>query len=124
MIPATLSTKTIVRGDTFSELLVFNTVVEGSSVPVPIDLTIYDNIKMELRRGTNRRTTLIKTFTIGDGLTISGDSNNELVITYSTAITDELTAGKYYRDIRFVSGSEVKTYLEGNIIVTENITTF
>lgn len=120
MIPATLSTKTIIRGDTFSELLVFYTLVDETETP--IDLTIYDNIKMELRRGTNRRTMLIGTFTIGDGLTIGGDNNNELVINYPTTITDELSTGKYYRDIRFVSGSDVQTLLEGVIIVTENIT--
>jgi len=121
MIPASLTTKKIIRGDTFSELLVFNT-IDASAVETPIDLTIYDDIVMDLRKGISRRAPLIESFSIGNNILITGDDNNELSILYPAETTDQMGAGNYYRDIRFVTGNEVKTYLYGIISVNENIT--
>ena len=125
MIPVELETKYFVRGDNFSELYVFyaRTIMEnGDEIDTPLDLTTFTSIRMDLRRGTNRRTDLIASFEVGENLTITGDNNEELSIDYPTSVTDKLQNGIYYRDIRFITGTTVATYLSGKIIIQENVT--
>lgn len=84
----------------------------------PIDLTSYVAIKMEVKKTYNVNETPFLEFTVGDGLTISGTSNN--ILTY---VLDEFfwtsQTTKWVYDITFENASGEKyTYIKGTITNT------
>lgn len=126
MTPAKLRPREIVRGNTFVEMFSFSKKVNG--VLIPLNLReVFFSIQMDLRRAPNRKGELIASFTLENGIVISGSDNHKMAIVYNSELTDKLQAGTYYRDILFVSalevgGKKVNTYFEGNIVIVENIT--
>ena len=84
----------------------------------PIDLTTFDAINMEVKKTYNVNETPFLEFTVGDGLTISGTSNN--ILTYvldETFWTSQTT--KWVYDITFEnSAGEKYTYIKGTITNT------
>lgn len=89
--------------------------MEFKSNGTPIDLTQFENIKMEIKRNYNVNETAFLTFTVGNGLTISGTDDNIL-----TFILDEdfwsSQNGRWVYDIVFETASgQFYTYIKGTI---------
>lgn len=89
--------------------------MEFKSNGTPIDLTQFENIKMEIKRNYNVNETAFLTFTVGNGLTISGTDNQVL-----TFILDEdfwaSQNGRWVYDIVFETASgQFYTYIKGTI---------
>lgn len=89
-----------------------------STLGTPIDLTEYVEIRMEIKKTFNVNETAFLVFTVGDGLTISGDNNETL-----TFILDEdfwaSQNTRWVYDITFENSLGQKyTFLKGTIINT------
>lgn len=83
----------------------------------PIDLTEFVNIKMEVKKTFNVNETPFLTFTLGYGLTISGDNNNVLSFIIDEKFWDSQTTRWVY-DIVFENAFvEFYTYITGTINV-------
>jgi hypothetical protein len=83
----------------------------------PIDLTDFDAIKMEVKKTYNVNETAFLTFTVGDGLEISGADNNILTFVLGEDFWDSQTT-KWVYDIVFETATGEKyTYLKGTITV-------
>jgi tRNA threonylcarbamoyladenosine modification (KEOPS) complex Pcc1 subunit len=117
MKPSSLNTKNIIKGDTFTELFIF-TDASGT----PYDLTIYDDIAMDIRRTPNERGDAVASLKLNDGITIDGSVGNRLVIRVSAEDTNGMRSGIHYRDVRVVLGDSVNTILSGQLVVYDNIT--
>jgi len=100
MVEAGTITYKVTRGDWVADVLEFEN-ADGTAH----DLSGYDDAIMEFRTGADFTTTLLERLTLGDGLTISG---NDLSYTFG-----EMThSGKaVYAQLRLVTGTEVRTYL-------------
>jgi hypothetical protein len=103
------------------------TVVQGNYLEVPttwkngleqpIDLTTFDAIRMEVKKTYNVNETPFLTFTVGNGLTISGTENNILTFILDEVFWNSQTT-KWVYDIVFETATGEKyTYLKGNITV-------
>jgi hypothetical protein len=103
------------------------TIVQGNylSVPTtwkngleqPIDLTTFDAIRMEVKKTYNVNETPFLTFTVGNGLTISGVNSNILTFILDDVFWNSQTT-KWVYDIVFETATGEKyTYLKGNITV-------
>lgn len=121
MIPAKLPTISITRGDdeTFSLLFMIDDIT-------PYDLSVWKEIRSQVRLADNYTGGLLCTFTTSDGsLEISGTDNNRLIFKLNgskTILFTDLEAS-YYLDIRVVDNSdELKTLLSGTIKLRLNIT--
>jgi len=140
----TLSTRTIVRGDSDTQMLEFFEVI--NDIEVPFALTVYTDIIMDVRENPYEKAKKVFTLSLGDGIDVTGVDDNELMITISSE-RSELFGGKayqlpantcvttfgikqdvcaepmlYFRDIRFKIGDDVKTRLNGRYLVEHNIT--
>lgn len=111
-----LPTKEITKGDTFFEVYTFT-----DDNDQPIDLTVYDDIKMDIRRGLNERSALIYSASLDNGEIIIIDINT-LSIEIPKTETVNWRGGDYHRDVRFFYGATIQTFLAGHIKVRENIT--
>lgn len=134
----------LIRGDDFTETLTFEytDVVEDDQgvefeVDLPYDLTIYDNIVMDVRRKSKEDSDIVMTLELGSGLTVTGIDNNILIVhidhnnsnnftgdyyQFSSPVTGLQQTKYYYRDIRFVQDNVVTTLLKGTYKVKHNIT--
>lgn len=84
----------------------------------PIDLTQFVAIKMEIKRTYNVNETAFITFTVGDGLTISGVDNNILTFVLDEEFWNSQTTRWVY-DITFENSlGEFYTYIKGTITNT------
>jgi len=124
----------LVRGDDYTESLTFT--YTENDVVFPFDLSVYDDIIMDVRRKGKEESNIVFTLSLGDGLTIDGDDDNILVIgidhinsnkfdaDYSqfTNTVTSLQPKFYYRDIRFVLNGTVSTLLKGTYKVKHNVT--
>ncbi len=127
----------IVRGDSTSRVLRFM-VKNDQGVLIPFDLSVFDKIIADVRKGITENEPLIFSLsTPNEGLEIvpwpsdeseSESESSELV--YDTLLinfdSDKTilfkTAGKYYADFRFLIETQVITQLHVIIEVTYNIT--
>jgi len=83
----------------------------------PIDLTDFDAIRMEVKKTYNVNETPFLTFTVGNGLTISGVNSNILTFVCDDVFWDSQTT-KWVYDITFETATGEKyTYLKGTITV-------
>jgi hypothetical protein len=88
---------------------------------VPIDLTEYSEIKMDVKKSINVNETPFITFDLDEGFTISGDDNEVL----SFEFTDEfLTSQKteWFYDMKFVKDEKVMQLIRGVIRVEKVVT--
>jgi hypothetical protein len=107
--PATLDIK-MWRNDTWSQTFA----LLSNNTPINISTAA---IKIEIRKGCGGD--LFLTLTNGNGVTVGGVSNNE--ITVSKVI--DIAKGNYRWDLQVTqSVSSVKTYLEGDFIVYDDVT--
>ena len=116
MEAAKLKTYTLTRGDTYQEI--FKAENEDGT---PFDLTYYDEIYMDIRRGDSEEAELLLAFEIGDGITFEG-VNDLLVFEKPFATTQELKSGLVYRDMRFIKDGRLFTQAKGLIEIDKNIT--
>ena len=128
-----------IRGDdlTYS----FNMFLKNNQgVRTPYDLDVMTDIRMDFRTKPTKDGALIISLTLGNGIAIGGVYNNKVTITLSetqTALFDpnvfafvtpelgkktSLPNSRYYTDIAFFIGSEVRTFLKAKVLVTANIT--
>lgn len=126
-----------VRGDYYVESFAF---YEDEEETTPIDLTVYDEIYMDIRVEPKESSKRILRLSLGNGISITGDNNEILMIeiesdnselfsssfyqlNMSTGTLAQRTAsGIYYRDIRFIINDVVFTMLNGKIKIISNIT--
>jgi hypothetical protein len=89
--------------------------MEFNSGGVPIDLTTFDDIRMEIKLRYNTNESPFLVFDLEDGLTISGASNNILTYVLDEAFWNNPTQ-KFVYDITFktVDGKRF-TYIKGTI---------
>ncbi len=122
-----LETYTITRGNPFNILLRFEepgTPAVGETPagdPTPVDLSIYDNIRADIRERASYTSRLIFRKELGDGIIVSGTNNDSLLIEVSAEDSALFDDGTYYYDIVFYVGSNPFTQLKGGILITLNI---
>ncbi len=141
----TLRDEDLIKGDSFNESIEFYTLIDD--VNTPFDLTVYSDIRMDVRDNPYESANRFISLSLGNGISIGGDDNNVLIIELSEKDTDKLvtnynqfatnpsnktstlqTSGYkkleyfYFRDIRFIIGGSVSTKLNGRYKVTNNIT--
>lgn len=87
----------------------------------PINLTGF-TARMDIKKDVN--SAAILNLTNANGRITLGGAAGTITLSIPAANTDTLVAGSYKYDLEVVSGAGVVTrLLEGNITVTENITT-
>jgi hypothetical protein len=114
MIPAEYNITNQLEGDTF-DYVQFNMIDVNSD---PIDLTGID-IKIQFRRGY-KDGDVVKTITDVSGITFV---NRVLGQFYLTTFIIDWGHGTYFYDIQFTySDGSVKTYVQGKVLVTKQVT--
>lgn len=101
------------QGSTFSKTLTWN--IDG----VPVNLTGY-TARMQVR-STYASATALVTLTNGSGITL-GTTNGQITLTISAVATAAIAAGNYVYDLELTSGSTVTRLLEGQFIVSPEVT--
>lgn len=132
-----------IQGNTFSKTLKMQTKDENDALQ-PFDLSAMTDILMDFRDKPNQEGNLIARIGLNDGIVISGDDNEYMTISLTKEQTNAFpfntepfsvtwksitgtavntTAnGKYYADIAFFVGEEVKTLLKTTVVVIASIT--
>lgn len=87
---------------------------------VAIDLTEFDQIKLQVKRSKTGSAFL--SFSIASGLEIKGDNSNILGVTFTKEQTKTLNCQEYYYDVMTVLDGKNEYYLEGKITVRQSIT--
>jgi hypothetical protein len=88
---------------------------------VPIDLTEYSEIKMDVKTSVNVNETSFLTFDLDEGFTISGNDNEIL----SFEFTDEFLASQkteWFYDMKFVKDEKVMQLIKGVIRIEKIVT--
>jgi len=110
----------LIRGNNkIYNLAFFETLPDGTDVP--IDLTTYDEIKMEVKTKKTIDSPIIITYTVGSGLTISGDDNNILSVDFDRNFINTNSI-QYYYDILFEKDLIFQTLIGGVINITSIVT--
>ena len=110
----------LIRGNSSSNTLsFFDDLPDGTQVPM--DLSLFDSIKMSIKTNTNVNNPPVDTLTVGDGLSIIGVENNTLNIDFGRGFVTT-NANLYYYDILFEKGTLFNTYIKGTI-ETESVVT-
>ena len=92
--------------------------MEFKSLDTPIDLTDYVEIRMEIKKTFNVNEEAFLVFTVGDGLTISGDDNEILTFVLDEYFWNSQTTRWVY-DITFENDDGEKyTFIKGTITNT------
>lgn len=92
--------------------------MEFKSLDTPIDLTDYVEIRMEIKKTFNVNEEAFLVFTVGDGLTISGDDNEILTFVLDEYFWNSQTTRWVY-DITFENADGEKyTFIKGTITNT------
>ena len=132
-----------IQGNGFSKTLKMQTRDENDALQ-PFDLSVMTDIMMDFRDKPNKDGTLYGRISLGDGIEISGDDNEYFTIKLTSEQTNAFpfntepfnvtwksitgtsvnasAGGKYYADIAFFIGDEVKTLLKTTIVVIASIT--
>lgn len=86
----------------------------------PLDLALFDDIVMEIREGESHTTRHIATLKLGEGITITGEDNNGLLIDLSSQITQLFRYKISYHALRFVYAGQnaIETWATGRIRTT------
>jgi hypothetical protein len=96
------------------------TFTTGESEEVePLDLRVYDQIKLAIKSGVNE---IVTTLTLEDGLSVIGEDFNILEVFFSQDLTEVLKTRIYNYDILFINDAVNQYFLKGEIKVTNTIT--
>lgn len=87
---------------------------------VPIDLTTYSAIKLQVK--TSKSSGAIVTLALGTGLTVSGADDNILSVAFTPAMTELLTDSQYYYDLMMSKPNSNDYFVEGKINVERTVT--
>jgi len=120
-----LETYNITRGESLAIPISINEVLDppvDGATSQPVDLSLYDNIRADFRRGNTHHSGLLFRKELGNGLFLEGEDNNTFIIVVDKEDSLKLTSKEYYYDIAFIVGSDTKIPLEGLIKVRYNIT--
>ena len=98
----------------------FSFIFSVNNDAVPINLTGYTGT-MTVRPFVGSSTTTITATTTNGRMVITG-ATGTVTVTISSALTEEITAGRYSYDLVLDSGSTVTRFLEGLFIVTGAVT--
>ncbi len=116
MIPATGDLPIQYAGDTFDTAVCTATQTDSEDVTTPVDLT---DVAIKIQFRTKNYTSVFKTFTIDNGITVTDAENGIFEI-------DEFingSAGTYLYDIQFTyPDGKVRTYAKGKYIVISDTT--
>jgi len=105
----------LIQGDNKLVKLTFND-RSPSGVLTPIDLTLYSEIKMNVKKSVNVNETAFISWLVGAGLVISGVDNNVLEFEFKQEFnSSQLSQWNY--DIKFIKGGSVMHYINGVINV-------
>ena len=117
-IKAAVLDLTIKRGDTQEIILAFTDPDDSNN---PVDLSVYNEIKMQIKKTSNGAAEL--ELTLISGLTVSGVDNNILTIDI-TSTQAELVAGPYKYDIEgtITADDFVRTLVGGSFVLSQDIT--
>lgn len=89
--------------------------LQFSSGGVPIDLSTFQNIKLEVKKTYNVGENAFLTLVVNDGMTISGANNDILTFVLDETFWQSQTT-KWVYDITFENSSGEKyTYIKGTI---------
>jgi hypothetical protein len=103
---------TIFKGDTFEDLQ-FTLSIDG----VPEDLTDYGiSCKFRKRAKTGEE---VKSISILSGITLVDATAGVFKI---DAFQQDWTPCTYYYDIEFTDGTDINTYVEGTLIIKQDVT--
>ncbi len=101
MKPAKLNPYTITRGATYKETLIFSNNGE------PLNLSAFTAIRMDIRDKASQEGTLLKSLSLGSGITVTG---NRLSMTVPAAETKDWAPGTYHRDIVMVDAGGITDF--------------
>ena len=110
----------LIQGDNKAVSLVFRD-KDPLGVLTPIDLTDYSVIKMDIKTKVDVNETPFISWTVGNGLTISGDDNNILSFEFSQQFNASQNLEWTY-DIKFIKASKVMHLIEGVVRVQRVVT--
>ena len=110
----------LIQGDNKAVSLVFRD-KNPLGVLTPIDLTDYSVIKLDIKTRVDVNETPFISWTVGDGLTISGDDNNVLSFEFGQEFNASQNLEWTY-DIKFIKDSKVMHLIEGIIRVQRVVT--
>jgi len=107
----------IKKGEDIAETITF----EDSSGPV--DLTVFDEIELEVREKFDSASAVISISLTGGGLTANSDGELGIIITSAqSADAAVLAIEKGVMDIKFSNGSDVSYPLTANVVFINRVT--
>ena len=110
----------LIQGDDKTVTLTFQT-VNLAGETVPLDLRQYSAIRLDVKSQKDVSERPFFSFTLGNGLTISGEDFNVLTFTFTTQFVATAQTVWFY-DIKFTSVDGVKHLVEGSINISKIVT--
>jgi len=95
--------------------------LDAVGVESPIDLRLYDSIRMDIKKRTAVEMPLVKSLGIGSGLEIIGVDFNVLEISFDRDFIS-VNDIQYIYDILFREGEDFKTLIEGFVNIKNTVT--
>ena len=89
--------------------------MEFTADSTPIDLTAFADIRMEIKKSYNVNETAFLAFTVGSGLTISGDDNNILTFVLDEYFWNTQRTNQVYDIVFETTDGKRFTYIKGTI---------
>jgi len=108
------------RGNNKAEKLLFFDVAADNS-QTPMDLRVYNAIRMDIKKTTDVNSPVIESFSIGAGLAIIGDDFNILEITFAREFI-EVNDIQYVYDILFREDQDFANLIGGVININNTVT--
>jgi len=108
------------RGNNKAEKLLFFDVAADNS-QTPMDLRVYNAIRMDIKKTTDVNSPVIESFSIGSGLAIIGDDFNILEITFAREFI-EVNDIQYVYDILFREDQDFANLIGGVININNTVT--
>lgn len=110
----------LIQGDDKTVTLAFST-VNLAEQTVPLDLRQYSAIRLDVKSAKDVNERPFFSFTLGNGLTVSGEDFNVLTFSFTTQFVATAQTSWFY-DIKFTSVEGVKHLIEGSINVQKTVT--
>lgn len=103
----------------------FNILLKYTENGAPVDLTDITSARCDLRDTPAHSGRLIASKTLGDGISITGDDENEILVEFTKADSLLLTRSRtYYFDLITWVGTTPAIDVRGTVVVTLNISDY